>query len=59
MHLFNYKSGELYAEDVAVKDIVAKFGTPVFIYSYNTLLRHFKAYKDAFGSFPPPYLLCD
>ncbi len=56
MHLFNYKKGELYAEDVAVKDIVAKFGTPVYIYSYNTLVRHFKAYKDAFGSFP--HLIC-
>lgn len=52
MHLFNYKDGELYAEDVKVKDIATKFGTPLFIYSYNTLLRHFKAYKDAFSGFP-------
>lgn len=52
MHLFNYRDGVLYAEDVPVKDIAAKFGTPLFIYSYNTLLRHFKAYKDAFSGFP-------
>ncbi len=52
MHLFNYKDGELYAEDVKVHDIATKFGTPLFIYSYNTLLRHFKAYKDAFSGFP-------
>ncbi len=52
MHLFNYRDGELYAEDVPVKDIAAKFGTPLFVYSYNTLTRHFKAYKDAFSGFP-------
>jgi len=56
MHHFSYKNGELYAEAVAVKDIVDKFGTPVFIYSYNTLQRHFKAYKDAFSGFP--HLIC-
>jgi diaminopimelate decarboxylase len=56
MHLFNYRDGELYAEDVRVKDIAAKFGTPLFIYSYNTLVRHFKAYKDAFSGFP--HLIC-
>lgn len=52
MHFFHYKDGELYAEDVSVREIAAKFGTPVFIYSYNTLLRHIKAYKDAFSGFP-------
>jgi len=48
MHFFNYRKGELFAEDVAVKDIVAEFGSPVYIYSANTLLRHLKAYSAAF-----------
>jgi diaminopimelate decarboxylase len=48
MHFFDYKKGELYAEDVAVRDIVARFGSPLYIYSAGTLLRHFKAYEDAF-----------
>jgi len=56
MHFFQYKNSELYAEDVPVKKIAAEFGTPVFIYSYNTLLRHFTAYKDAFSSFP--HIIC-
>lgn len=56
MHHFSYKNGELFAEAVAVKDIADKFGTPVFIYSYNTLQRHLKAYKDAFSGFP--HLIC-
>jgi len=50
MNFFNYRKGELYAEDVPVKDIVAKFGSPVFIYSAKTLTRHIKAYADAFKS---------
>jgi diaminopimelate decarboxylase len=48
MHFFQYKKGELYAEDVPVREIVAKFGTPVYIYSTATLVRHFKAYDEAF-----------
>ena len=56
MHLFQYKDGELYAEDVPVRQIADEFGTPVYIYSYNTLLRHFRAYEDAFDSFP--HIVC-
>lgn len=56
MHLFQYKNGELYAEDVPVKRIADEFGTPIYIYSYNTLLRHFRAYEDAFDSFP--HIIC-
>ncbi len=56
MHLFQYKNRELHAEDVPVRRIVHEFGTPVYIYSYNTLLRHFKAYEDAFNNFP--HIIC-
>jgi diaminopimelate decarboxylase len=50
MHHFQYKGDELYAEEVAVKDIVAKVGSPVYIYSQATLERHFKAMDTAFAS---------
>ena len=52
MHHFQYKGRELYAEEVAVEEIVAKVGTPVYIYSHATLERHFKAMDDAFASIP-------
>src|SRR5512137_2586962 len=52
MHHFNYKENELYAEEVAVKDIAAKVGTPLYIYSHATLERHFKAMDDAFSALP-------
>jgi diaminopimelate decarboxylase len=48
MHFFKYKKGELYAEEVPVREIAAKYGTPVYIYSASTLVRHFKAYDEAF-----------
>jgi diaminopimelate decarboxylase len=56
MHHFQYKGDELYAEDVAIKDIVASVGSPVYIYSQATLERHFKAMDDAFAS--APHTIC-
>ncbi len=52
MHFFQYRGNELYAEDVAVKELAEKYGTPLYIYSYNTLVRHFRAYEDAYHDFP-------
>lgn len=52
MHLFHYKKGELYAEDVPVAELASQYGTPLYIYSYNTLFNHFMAYEKAFESFP-------
>ena len=42
MDYFNYRNGELYAEDVAVADIAERFGTPAYIYSRATLERAFE-----------------
>lgn len=56
MHHFQYKGEELFAEEVAVKDIVAAVGSPVYIYSQATLERHFKAMDDAFAS--TPHTIC-
>jgi diaminopimelate decarboxylase len=56
MHFFQYKKGELHAEDVPVREIVARFGTPLYIYSSNTLVRHFKAYERAFDG--KPHVIC-
>ncbi|GFO58810.1 diaminopimelate decarboxylase [Geomonas silvestris] len=56
MHHFQYKGDELFAEEVAVKDIVAKVGSPVYIYSQATLERHFKAMDSAFAA--TPHTIC-
>ncbi len=52
MNHFQYKGIELYAEDVAIKEIVSKVGSPVYIYSHATLERHFKAFDAAFAAMP-------
>ncbi|MBI5050127.1 MAG: diaminopimelate decarboxylase, partial [Nitrospirae bacterium] len=52
MHDFKYKNSELYVEDVPVRKIAEAAGTPLYIYSYRTLLRHFRAYKEAFNGYP-------
>ena len=49
MHLFDYKNGELYAEHVAVKELVHEYGTPLYIYSGGTLRRHFQVFDTAFA----------
>ena len=56
MHFFRYRNGELYAEDVPVRELAEAYGTPLYIYSHNTLLRHFKAYDDAFDGVP--HIIC-
>lgn len=52
MNHFQYKGKELYAEDVSLKDIVAKAGSPVYVYSHATLVRHFNAFSNAFAGVP-------
>jgi diaminopimelate decarboxylase len=56
MDHFNYRNGELYAEDVAVADIAERFGTPAYIYSRATLERHYRAYDEALKN--RPHLVC-
>ncbi len=48
MDYFNYRDNELFAEDIAVQDIVKKYGSPCYIYSRATLERHWHAFDKAF-----------
>ncbi len=56
MDYFAYSQGQLHAEQVAVSDIAAQHGTPVYIYSRATLERHWHAFNDAIGEHP--HLVC-
>jgi len=47
---FNYRDGQLYAEQVNVADIADAVGTPCYVYSRATIERHWRAYDSAFGS---------
>ena len=56
MNHFEYKNQQLFAEDIAVSDIVKEHGTPAYIYSRATLERHWHAFDNAFGDHP--HLIC-
>src|SRR3990172_9939161 len=56
MHLFQYKNEQLFCEEVSVKKIAEKVGTPFYLYSFNTLENHFRAFDDAFS--PIPHITC-
>ncbi len=49
MDFFNYKNGELFCEDVPAAKIAAEVGTPAYVYSKATLLRHYRQIADAFA----------
>jgi diaminopimelate decarboxylase len=56
MDYFNYRENKLFAEEVAVEEIVSRYGSPCYIYSRATFERHWKAFNQAFGKHP--HLIC-
>jgi diaminopimelate decarboxylase len=44
---FEYRQGELFCEDVAIAELAATYGTPLFVYSRATLERHWHAFDNA------------
>ncbi|MFH1339019.1 MAG: diaminopimelate decarboxylase [Candidatus Omnitrophota bacterium] len=56
MHEFKYKRNRLYCENLKVEDIARRFGTPLYIYSYQTILDHYFKLKKAFAGVNP--LIC-
>ena len=56
MDHFNYQNGVLCAEDVDLREIAASVGTPFYVYSSATLLRHLKVFDEALEGMP--HLVC-
>ena len=56
MDHFLYQNGRLYAEDVPLADIAAEVGTPFYVYSSATLLRHYRLFDEALSGLP--HLVC-
>ena len=56
MHFFEYKDHQLQCEGICVQEIAGKVGTPFYLYSYHTLVRHFTVFDDAFKGIP--HLVC-
>lgn len=56
MDHFQYQAQALYAEDCAVADLAAQYGTPLYVYSRATLERHWHAFDRAVATHP--HLIC-
>ncbi len=56
MHYFEYRNDELYAEDVPLRELARRFGTPFYVYSARTLRRHFRVFDEAFAG--TDHLIC-
>ena len=56
MDHFAYRDTMLYAEDVPVADIAARYGTPCYVYSRATLERHWHAFDTALAG--TDHLIC-
>ncbi|TXH05514.1 MAG: diaminopimelate decarboxylase [Nevskiaceae bacterium] len=52
MDHFEFRDGELYAEDVRAADLAMRFGTPCYVYSRATLERHYRAFDEALAAIP-------
>lgn len=52
MDHFQFREGELHAEDVPATALAQRFGTPLYVYSRATLERHYRAFDDALSSVP-------
>src|ERR1700722_8741148 len=56
MHLFEYRKGRLFCEDVNLETIAKEAGTPVYVYSANTILNHYRRLDAAFSGLD--HLIC-
>lgn len=56
MHDFRYVQRELHCEDVPVTALVKRYGTPLYVYSQNTLEQHFQKLDRALADLD--HLIC-
>ncbi|AJD46675.1 diaminopimelate decarboxylase [Isoalcanivorax pacificus W11-5] len=52
MDPFQYRDGQLYAEELPLSDLAERFGTPLYVYSRAMLETQYRAFDDAFGGHP-------
>jgi len=56
VHSFRYRDGQLYCDDVDLARAAAEFGTPLYVYSANTILDHYTRLDAALA--PLDHLIC-
>ena len=56
MNTFSFKNKALYAESVAVTDLMEQYGSPLYIYSRSQIASNWQQFNHAFGDHP--HLIC-
>lgn len=52
---FEYRNGQLFAEELAVSELAQRYGTPLYLYSSATLRRHYQVWTSSLG---PSDMVC-
>jgi diaminopimelate decarboxylase len=50
MHLFRYRNGRLFCEEVDLASAAKEFGTPLYLYSASTILDHYQRLDQNLGA---------
>ena len=53
---FNYQRREFFCESTPISEVVQKLGTPLYLYSYHSLINNYRKVKNAFVKLSP--LIC-
>jgi len=53
---FSYKNQTLHAESVAITDLMATYGSPLYVYSQTDIENNWREFNQAFGNHP--HLVC-
>jgi diaminopimelate decarboxylase len=56
VHLFRYRDGKLYCEEVDLERVAQEFSTPVYVYSAGTILDHYTRLDRSLGELD--HLIC-
>jgi len=56
LNTFSFKNKALYAESVAVTDLMVEYGSPLYIYSRAQIVSNWQQFDQAFGDHP--HLIC-
>src|SRR6478672_10601103 len=56
MDHFQFKDGVLHVEEVPLPAIAEAVGTPVYVYSRATLIRHARVFREALAGLDDPHI---
>ena len=56
LNTFSFQNNALYAESIPVMDLMAQYGSPLYVYSRTEIEQNWQQFDEAFGEHP--HLIC-